>query len=190
MQPDGVAHVQASRRGKNTMNRLQTAIERTVVRIGMVAIAATMLAFPAASQGAQTARAADGMSTQTIASVLAVESGSQLVVLRIVLEPGVTLPEHHHPGSATFTVISGALQTTLVRGGAAVDRNGVEVDAAIGATMNLNAGQSISYSPHAVKSVANRTSKPLVLMASMLLDPNEPVVSYENTSPLFQIDLQ
>ncbi len=56
--------------------------------------------------------------------------------------------------------------------------------------MNLAAGQSISYSPNAVKTVANLTSKRLVLMASMLLDPDEPLVTYENWSPLFQPDLQ
>jgi len=169
---------------------LRRAIERTIGKIGVAAIAAALLVLPAASAGAETARAADGFSTQTLASVTAVESGGQLVVMRIVLEPGVTLPEHHHPGSASFTVVSGVLQTTLVHGGAAVNRNGIEQVAEIGATMNLAAGQSISYSPNAIKTVANLTSKQLVLMASMLLDHDEPMVVYESVLPLVQPVLQ
>jgi mannose-6-phosphate isomerase-like protein (cupin superfamily) len=171
------------------MTALRTMFEWTIFKIGMVAIAATMLVFPAASSEAQTARAADGISTQTLASVTAVEPGGHLVVMRMVLEPGVALPAHHHPGSASFTVVEGALQTTLVRGGAAVNRNGIELVAEIGATMNLTAGQSISYAPHAVKTVANRTGERLVLMATILLDADESMVAYDDWSPLFQPDL-
>jgi quercetin dioxygenase-like cupin family protein len=171
------------------MTSKRKGIDRIVARFGALAMAATLLAVPAGSGGAQPVSAADGMSTQTLAFVSDIERGSQLVMMRIVLEPGVALPAHHHPGSASFTVISGVLQTTLVRGGAAVNRNGIELVAELGATMNLTAGQSISYSPHAVKTVANRTGERLVLMASMLLDPDEPVVTYDDWSPLFELDL-
>src|SRR4051812_44742867 len=92
---------------ENKVAVLRRAIERTIVKFGVVAIATTLLVFPAASTGAETARATEGFSTQTLASDSAVENGGQLVVMRIVLEPGVTLSVHHHPGSASFTVVSG-----------------------------------------------------------------------------------
>ncbi len=89
------------------MTKLRSAIERTVGKIGVAVFAAALLVFPPANAGAQSAHAANGFSTQTLASITAGESGGQLVVLRIVLEPGITLPEHHHPGAASFTVVSG-----------------------------------------------------------------------------------
>lgn len=173
-------------RKENDMITRRSAIARTLAKIGVAAMVVALLVLPAASGGMQTTRAADGISAQTLASVPAVESGSQMVVMRIVLDPGVTIEAHHHPGSASMTIVSGVLQTTLIRGGAAVDRNGVEYVAEIGDTMNLSAGRSISYSPHAVKTVANITSEQLVLMVSLLVDPNEPEITYENSSLLFQ----
>jgi hypothetical protein len=177
------------KRTENTMALMRSEIEWIVVRICVVAIAATMLVVPAAS-GAQHASAAGGISTQTLAFVSNVESGDQLVVMRITFEPGVTLPAHSHPGSASFVVMAGTLQTTLVRGGAAVNRNGNEQVAEIGATMNLSAGQVITYSPDAAKTVANHGSQPLVLIATMLLDPNEPMVTFMDWPPIFQPSLQ
>lgn len=171
------------------MSPKRTAIGRTFFKVVVVAIALAVLVLPVASRGVQTTQAADGMSAQTLASALSVEPGGQLVVMRIVIEPGASFPDHHHPGIASYTVISGALQTTLIQGGAAIDRNGVEFEAKIGATMNLTAGQSISYSPHAVKTLANRTSKPLVLLVSLLLDPDEPLVASDDWTSVFQYDL-
>lgn len=171
------------------MTALRSAIEQTVGKIGVVAIAATLLAFPAASTGAQTVQTAEGITTQILTSAAAVESGGQLVVMRIVVNPGTKIPAHHHPGSASFTVVSGVLQTTLVHGAAVVNRNGIEQVVDIGDLMNLAAGQSISYSPAAVKIVANPTSKPLVIMASLLLDPNESMVDYESPFPMAQPDV-
>jgi hypothetical protein len=158
-------------------------------RIVVTTVVASLLAIPVAHPGAGQASAADGMTTQTLVSVSANEGGGQMVVLRIVIEPGVALGAHSHPGLSTFAVISGTLQTSLVRGGAAVNRNGVDQVAEIGAISNLSAGQAVSYSPRAIKTVTNHGPAPLVLMATMLLDPNEPMVAFEDGSPLFQFDL-
>ena len=157
-------------------------------RIVGITVVAGMLAMPVASLGTEHARAADGMTTQTLVSVSANEGGGQMVVLRIVIEPGVALGAHSHPGLSTFAVISGTLQTSLVRGGAAVNRNGVDQVAEIGAIINLSAGQAVSYSPRAIKTVTNHGPAPLVLIATMLLDPNEPMVAFEDGSPLVQFD--
>jgi quercetin dioxygenase-like cupin family protein len=174
---------------RSTVNTLRSKISPVVLRIVTLAMATSLLMIPVTLAGTGHARAADGITTQTVASVADVGGGGQLVVMRMVIEPGVTLAAHSHSGSAAFVVVSGTLQTTLVRGGAAVNRNGLEQVAELGATMNLSEGAVISYSPNAVKTVANLTSKQLVLMASMLLDPNEPMVVYEGLFPMAQPEL-
>jgi hypothetical protein len=76
-------------------------------------------------------------------------------------------------------VISGTLQTTLVRGGASVSRGGADAVAEIGQTMNLSEGQVVSYSSGAVMRMANLRHEPLVLMVTVLVDFNAPLSDFE-----------
>jgi hypothetical protein len=87
-----------------------------------------------------------------------------------------------------LVVISGTLQTTLVRGGAAVSRGGVDAVAEIGQTMNLSAGQVVSYSPGAVMRMANLRHEPLVLMMTVLVDGSEPVGMFSGLLPIGGVD--
>jgi quercetin dioxygenase-like cupin family protein len=129
-----------------------------------------MLLLPLASGGTAQARAEAGIATQIVASFSAIEGESQMVVERIVVDPGVLLAQQSYPGPAIFVVVSGTLQTTLIRGGAAVRMGGSEPEVEIGATMNLSEGQVITYSPGAVTTMANRRHEPLVLMVMVLSD--------------------
>ena len=148
---------------------MRRVFDRIVSSIVVIAVVASLVVVPLAGE----ARAAGGVSSQTIATVAAVRSGSQLVVQRVVIEPGVLLAQSSYPGSATLVVVSGTLQTTLVEGGAAVSRGGSEQVAEIGQTMNLSAGQVVSYSPGAVMTVANLRHERLVMIVSVLVDGNE-----------------
>lgn len=133
-------------------------------------LVAGVLLLPMVSVGIAQVRAEAGISIQTIASVSAIEGESQMVVERLVIDPGVLLAQQSYPGAAIFVVVSGTLQTTLVRGGAAVSRGGNESEVEIGATMNLSGGQVISYSPGAVTMMANHRDEPLVLIVTELSD--------------------
>lgn len=148
---------------------------QTIRRILVGAVVMGVLLVPMASAGTDQARAASGVSVYTITSVPAVDAGAQLLVERVVIEPGVLLENHNYPGSATVVVVSGTLHTTLVHGGAVVSRGESDEDADIGATMNLSAGQVISYSPGAVVTVANLRHERLVLIVSTLADMGEAV---------------
>ena len=74
---------------------------------------------PGMSASAQDVARSSGTSSETLASVL-VDGGSRLVLMRFTLKPDATIEAHSHSGPAVFTVISGELQTELIRGGATV----------------------------------------------------------------------
>jgi hypothetical protein len=98
---------------------------------------------------------------------------------QIALEPGTTIRAHSHSGPAVLTVISGALQTELIRGGATVNRDGIEEAAEIGSMTYLYDGESIAFAPTAGATIANQSDEPLLLVASILLKSNEPIFDYD-----------
>jgi quercetin dioxygenase-like cupin family protein len=157
------------------MHAMRTVVHQIVLSIVVLAVVASVLIVPIGSAGTGHAMAADGISTQMVTSVRAVDGGGQLLMMRVVVEPGITVAEQHFRGSATLVVISGTLQTTLVRGGSAVSRGGGQQVAEVGQTMNLSSGQVVSYSPNAVMRIANVRTERLVLMVTVLVDANEPV---------------
>ena len=170
------------------MNPMRT----TVSRIVAVALVASMTVILGSSvSSAQDARLTGKMSTETLASVSVAEgSGSRLVLLQIALEPGATIRAHSHSGPAVLSVISGDLQTELIRGGATVNRDGVEEPAEIGATTHLSDGQSIAFSANAGATIANLSGEPLLLVATILLEANEPVFDYDYWPPPVRPNLQ
>jgi quercetin dioxygenase-like cupin family protein len=170
------------------MHAMRNVVGKIVPRIVIVAVVASVLVIPFGTAVTGQALAADGISTQTVASVREANGGGQFVMMRVVVEPGVSVEEQHFRGSATLVVISGTLQTTLVRGGAAVSRGGVDAVAEIGQTMNLSAGQVVSYSPGAVMRMANLRHEPLVLMMTVLVDGSEPVGMFSGLLPIGGVD--
>ena len=167
-----------------SMSAMRRVFGQIVLSIVAIAVVASLLVIPLEIGGTGQVRAAEGFSTQTLASVSAVESESQLVVQRVVIEPGVLLARYGYPGSATLVVVSGTLQTTLVQGGAAVSRGGNQQVAEIGQTMNLSAGQVVSYSPKAVMTAANLRSERLVMIVTVLVEGNEAVGMFSGLLPL------
>jgi uncharacterized RmlC-like cupin family protein len=176
---------------EKTMNTVHTVIRRNVGKFVAMAAIASTLAIPAASTVAQDVKLAGGTSTETLGSISAVEgSGSRLVLMRFTLDPGASIRRHSHPGTAVITVVSGVLETELVRGSATINRAGVEESAEIGSTIELTAGDSIACAENAGKTMANGGEEPLVLVASMLLDPNQPVFNFDFWPVQFQPHLQ
>lgn len=166
------------------MNASRTSVNRVVLGIVAVAFVASMSLIPATSTSARVDRLAGNMSTETLASVpVAESSGARLVLMRFTLEPGTTIRAHSHSGPAVFTVISGALTTELVRGAAIVNRDEVEESAEIGAMTYLYDGESIAFAPNAGVTIENHSSEPLLLVASLLLKPNEPIFDYDYWPP-------
>ncbi len=86
------------------MRSQQTSAAPFVRRIVVMAVVASMLVIAVASGGIGQVRADDGRSTQTVASVSVVDGGGQLVTMRIVIEPGVTLGARRHLGSSTLVL--------------------------------------------------------------------------------------
>jgi len=155
-----------------------------------VALAASMTMSPGSSAAAQNAQLTSGTSTETLASVSVTAGGSRLVLMRLTLKPGATIRAHSHSGAAVLTVISGALQTELLRGGATVNRDGVKEAAEIGGMTYLYDGESIAFAPKAGVTIANQSDAPLLLVASILLETNEPVFDYDHWSAPSRPNLQ
>jgi hypothetical protein len=173
------------------MNASRTSLNRVVLGIVAVALVASIALNAGMRVSAQDARLAGNTSTETLASVGVVDDdGSRLVLMRLTLEPGATIRAHSHSGPAVFTVISGALQVELIRGSATVNRGNVEEPADVGSMTYLSDGESMSFAPKAGATVANDSAEPLVLIASILLKPSEPVFDYDYWPPLSRPNLQ
>lgn len=101
--------------------------------------------------------------------------GRELVLSRVVVEPGAKLATHRHLGSQVARVLSGVLTYTVRRGAVVVrrgesDRN-PRVVRRIGAgqTGSLRGGEWIVEQPSDIHEAANRTSRPVVIYLATLL---------------------
>lgn len=157
--------------------------KQLIVSIVAIAFVASVTVFPAMGAGATDARLPAGTSNESLVTVSVTDGDSRMVLIRFTLEPGATIRLHSHSGPAVFTVISGALTTELVRGGATIDRDGVEESAEIGATIDLSDGETIAFAPNAGKTIENHSTAPLLLVASLLLKTNEPIFAYDSWPP-------
>ena len=166
------------------MNSSRTLINRMIAGFVAATLLGSMTLFSAMSAGAQDVSRSSGTSSETLASVSLVDGGSRLVLMRFTLQPTTTIQAHSHSGPAVFTVISGDLQTALIRGKATVTRDGVEELAEIGTT-HLSKGQSIAFAANAGATIANLSSEPLLLVATILLEANEPVFDFDYWAPPF-----
>lgn len=173
------------------MNPTRSVAKRIGVSIAAVALVASMTLIPALSVSARVVNLTGELTTETLASFEVANSGeARLVLMRFTLEPGASIRAHSHSGPAVLTVIAGTLQSDLIRGEATVNRDGVEKSALIGDPNYLYDGDSISYSPKAGTTLANFGSEPLTLVATLLLNPNEPVFDYDYWPPPSRPHLQ
>lgn len=123
----------------------------------------------------------DPMAGTTVESLggipLEMADGYALAMLKLTLEPGVTIPAHHHPGSVVLYVLSGTFGTTFTEGEAVVTRAATPSatePVVIGSETVLEAGDSVSYEGDTHHSMSNIGDEPLVLMVAAVLDANEP----------------
>ncbi len=165
------------------MNPTRTRANRIVVSIFAVALLMGLASIGAMSATAENVPITSETSTETLASVSMAESGGRLVLMRFTLEPHAAIRAHSHSGPAVFTVISGALQTELIRGEATINRDGVEEPAEIGEMTYVYGGESIAFAPKAGVTLANQSDEPLLLVASILLESNEPIFAFDYWPP-------
>ena len=123
----------------------------------------------------------NGTYVQTIES-----AGSDgLALVRLTIEPGVSLRTHEHPSEAIFSVESGVLETTLRRGEGTVSwapsgtGDAVEQVIEVGETVVLEAGDSISLSADAAKTLINDGDEELRLVATMMVDGEDQVFTFD-----------
>jgi quercetin dioxygenase-like cupin family protein len=103
-----------------------------------------------------------------------------LVLLRITMEPGASIPGHSHPGEVVLFVESGTFGTTFVDGTGAITRattagTPATTESVTTGTENiLEAGDSLAYSEEAAHTMVNAGDDTLVLLVSALLAPDQP----------------
>ena len=107
--------------------------------------------------------------------------GQVLQLVRYDIPPGMVLPMHTHPGMQLAWIESGVLTYHVVEGGsipvgrAAHDGTPEATEMlAPGETTELHPGDSVSEIDGVVHYGENLGSEPVVILASTLLDPNEP----------------
>ncbi|MCA9858237.1 MAG: hypothetical protein KC438_00875 [Thermomicrobiales bacterium] len=119
--------------------------------------------------------------------------GQVLQLVRYHIPAGMTLPMHTHPGMQIAYIEAGVLTYTVVTGGEIPITQGPNSDSP-GATELLGPGETTELHPgDAVVEVdgvvhfgANLGAEPVIILASTLLDPNQPAaVEYiEAASPV------
>ncbi|MEZ4507917.1 MAG: hypothetical protein R2848_19155 [Thermomicrobiales bacterium] len=172
------------------MNASRTTARRIAASIVAIALVASTFFILPTSEAAAEGRLAGMPSTETLASVSMAEDGSRLVLLKIALAPRVTIRAHSHSGPAVITVISGSLQIDLLRGAATANQDGAETSVEVGATTYLSDGDSIAFAPSAGETLSNHGNEPLLLVASIVLEPKELIFDYDYWTPLSRPNLQ
>jgi quercetin dioxygenase-like cupin family protein len=106
--------------------------------------------------------------------------GRELILSRVVVQPGAKLAPHHHLGSQVAHVESGVLRYTVLRGSVVVrrgesdERPRVVRKIAAGQTGSLRAGDWLVEQPSDIHEAANRGSKPVVIYLATLLKKGAP----------------
>lgn len=153
--------------------------------IFLASLVMTLLLTSAISSWAQESTPVDdplaGTTVESLGGIpLEMADGYALAMLKLTLEPGVTIPAHHHPGSVVLYVLAGTFGTTFTEGEAVVTRGATGATPAatepveIGTETVLEAGDSVSYEGDTHHSMSNIGDEPLVLMVAAVLDANEP----------------
>jgi hypothetical protein len=177
-----------SQRGDNYRrpSRKPVTIRHPLSFIAVAALLCTML-IQAGDAQAQQPILVDGIEAEILELAPASDKADrQMVLMRMTLEPEVTLRRHSHPGIAVLMVISGVLNTELVRGDATISRvsaNGsgtatterVEVRESV----KLNPGDIITLGLGSGKTMANGGQEPLVLVAFLIIPAEEPILTFD-----------
>lgn len=148
-----------------------------------------LLALPALRTSAQADPLA-GVKVEALGAVQpAVAPGQTLNLLRLTLDPGVTISMHHHPGPVIISVESGTFITSFAESTAVITRAGAAADATpepvdSGEEYTLNAGDTVAYDANTMGHVMkNGGTDPLVLIASALFEDGQPGFIFEEGTP-------
>lgn len=160
------------------------------LRLGFVAIIA--LAGTMAVGRSSVAQETDPLAGVTVQSLGMVEPadnpGQTLILLRLTLEPGVTIAEHGHPGAVALYVDSGEFTTTFTMGSGVVTRAAAagtpvaEEPIELGKDLVLLPGDAVSYDRNSHHIMRNSGSEPLVLLATGILASDQPGFLFADTS--------
>jgi quercetin dioxygenase-like cupin family protein len=100
----------------------------------------------------------------------------ELVLSRVVVDPGAKLALHHHLGTQVARIQAGTLTYTVRRGSVTVRRGESDQDPALvrtvkaGQTARIKAGQWIVEQPSDIHQAANEGSVPVVIYLATLLE--------------------
>lgn len=139
------------------------------------ALVTLMLGLVVAGAFAQESDPMAGTTVEALGSFApSAASDKALVLLRITMEPGASIPFHQHPGAVVVTVASGTFGTEFQEGEGTLTRaDGSTETVSAGGSATMQAGDSLAYEG-AVHTMVNEGSDQVVLLVSALLDPNQP----------------
>ena len=116
--------------------------------------------------------------------------GRTLTLVRYTIAPGARLIPHMHPGVQVANIQEGRLTYTVMTGTAIVQRaaavGGASEPVTGPATLTLNPGDTVTETGDMVHFGANATSRPVVILASLLTESGRDlaiVVTTTTTAP-------
>lgn len=148
-------------------------------------MAAILVPFAIGAAWSQ-AEARDEASPTVVRSALAQSSNVQgapnrtLILSKVVVQPGASLPLHHHLGTQVARIQSGTLSYTVEQGSVTVRSGESESDPRTvrkidaGQTGRLSSGQWIVEQPSDIHRAANRGDSPVVIYLATLLKTGAP----------------
>ncbi|HEX4733372.1 MAG TPA: hypothetical protein VH247_03075 [Thermoleophilaceae bacterium] len=150
-------------------------------------LALTILALVAGAAGAYAAGAASGQSSPTAVREALAQAvspsgarGETLGLSRVVIPPRAQLALHVHPGTQIAYIDKGTLTYTVRTGAVNVYRGQADKGPRLvrritaGHTAKIRAGQWVIEKPHVQHFGANRSAKPIVILAATLLKNGQP----------------
>jgi quercetin dioxygenase-like cupin family protein len=155
-----------------------------VKRTHLLSVIVILLAAVAAA-GAARAVAQDGtpavepVAIETLArGVPAGTGGRTLVLQRIVVQPGVEIPSHHHPADLAYVIESGAFGFTVREGSVELTRGktGATETVAVGTEVVLEAGDAMFEGEGVVHVARNAGTEPVVILLAGVVDEAQPFI--------------
>jgi quercetin dioxygenase-like cupin family protein len=115
--------------------------------------------------------------------------GRELILSRVVVQPGAKLALHHHLGTQVARIQSGVLHYTVREGSVGVRHGKSDQGPRVirkleaGDSADLRAGNWIVEQPSAVHRAENRASRPVVIYLATLLEKGAPPSTPVSPSP-------
>jgi quercetin dioxygenase-like cupin family protein len=121
-----------------------------------------------------------GVTLEPLGSIApSVASDYGLSFIRIIMEPGAEIPAHHHPGAVVLYIQDGMFSSTFSAGEGQITQASHDgtpsptEPVAAGDELLMEPGDVLTYEG-AVHTMGNPGNEPLVLLATVLLDADQP----------------